>query len=218
LGTAATASLVRFEVNPEAVVVGYALLTVALLATAWRTRQDIFLYQTLAMLGITAFRISMHNFYYLHEQFTSSLPSAIWAIVILAAGVPLTFQLRTADKEQSENWARMLTYHLEQPMFFVPVVLMVALLWLKLSGGMVTLAWGVEALVVFLFALWAKERSFRWAGLGLLVLCVGKLIFHDAWYFDDVRVRYLTWIGVGALLLLVSYLYGRNREALREYL
>lgn len=220
LGTAAVASLVRFEVTPEIVVVGYALLTVALLATAWRARQEIFLYQTLAMLAVTAFRISMHNFYYLHEQFTSSLTSAVWAIGILAAGVPLSFKLRGNEQEHpsSTNWGRVLAHHLEQPMFFVPVVLMVALLWLKLSGGMVTLAWGVEALVVFLFALWAKERSFRWAGLGLLVLCVGKLIFHDAWYFDDVRVRYLTWIGVGALLLLVSYLYGRNREALREYL
>jgi hypothetical protein len=34
----------------------------------------------------------------------------------------------------------------------------------------------------------------------------------------DLRDRYLTLIVLGAALLLVSFLYTRNREALRQYL
>jgi uncharacterized membrane protein len=94
---------------------------------------------------------------------------------------------------------------------------MAALLAIKLPD-MITLAWGIEGIVVFLLALFAKERSFRLTGLALLILCVAKIAAWDAWRMNDPRARYLTLIGVGAILLIVSYLYARNREALREYL
>jgi hypothetical protein len=32
---------------------------------------------------------------------------------------------------------------------------------------------------VFLFALWVGKRSFRWTGLGLLLLCVARIIVID---------------------------------------
>ena len=103
-------------------------------------------------------------------------------------------------------------------MFFVPVLLLTVLLALKMPGGMITLAWGIEGMVLFVLALLAKERSYRLTGIALLILCVGKIMVWDVWQIDDPRARYLTMIGVGGLLLVVSYLYGRNREALREYL
>jgi uncharacterized membrane protein len=103
-------------------------------------------------------------------------------------------------------------------MFFVPFVLLSVLLWLKVASGMITLAWGAEAVMVFVLALWAKVRSFRLAGLGLLLLCAAKIVFWDVWQVSDLTARYLTLIGVGALILVVSYLISRNREALREYL
>jgi uncharacterized membrane protein len=67
-------------------------------------------------------------------------------------------------------------------------------------------------------ALLAKERSFRLAGVGLLLLCVGKILCWDAWQFHDLTARYSTLIGVGLILLIVSFLYGKNRKALRDYL
>jgi hypothetical protein len=219
LGTATVVALVRFEVEPEMVVVGYALIVFALLAVTWRTRHEIFLYQALLVLGFTAVRISMYNFYHLRELFSSSLRGAVWAIAVLAAAVPLAFGLRgeTAKLTARWPWAAFLLRRPEQPMFFVPVILLAVLLFLKISGGMITLAWGAEGIVVFILALWAKERSFRLAGLGLVILSVGKIVFWDAWQFADSR-RYLALIGVGAILLAVSFLYGKNREALREYL
>jgi uncharacterized membrane protein len=71
--------------------------------------------------------------------------------------------------------------------------------------------------VVFVLALWLGERSFRLTGLGLLLLCAGKILLVDMWRLD-LRDRYLTLIVLGAALLLVSFLYTRNREALRQYL
>jgi len=82
---------------------------------------------------------------------------------------------------------------------------------------MVTLSWGVEGVGVFLLALWLGERSFRLSGLGLLLLCACKILIIDVWRLNP-RDRYVTFIVLGAALLLVSFLYTRNREALRKYL
>jgi uncharacterized membrane protein len=83
--------------------------------------------------------------------------------------------------------------------------------------GMVTLSWAVEGLAVFLLALWLGERSFRLSGLGLLLLCVGKILLVDVWHLS-LRDRALTFIVLGGALFVVSFLYTRNREALRQYL
>jgi Predicted membrane protein (DUF2339) len=220
LGTATLAALARFELPLEAVAVGYAVLVIGALLTAWLTRLQAFRYQALALLGMAAFRVSMYNFYHLRESFDSSLSSAVWTIGLLAAGVPICLVIRknAAPTFTGPRWAALLASHCEQAMFFVPFVLMGVLLALKVAPGMITLAWGSEAVVVFVLALWAKERSFRLAGLVLLLLCVAKIVFWDAWQFSDPTARYLTLIGVGTLILVVSYLISRNREALREYL
>jgi Predicted membrane protein (DUF2339) len=218
LGTATLAAIARFELSADAVVIGYAGLVAGTLLVAWLTHRQIFLYQAVVMLGVTAFRISMNNFYHLHEQFGSSLSASIWAIALLACAVPLAFQVReNAKAANARGWLNALALHPEQPMFFVPVLLLAVLLFLKLSGGKLTGAWGVEGFVVFVLALWAKERSFRWTGLCLLLLSICKLVY-DTFYFDNPQVRYLTWIGVGILILVVAFLYGKNREALRDYL
>ena len=51
----------------------------------------------------------------------------------------------------------------------------------------------------------------------LLLLCAGKIVIWDVWSFDKVQ-KILTLIVVGIILLVVPYLYGRNKEALKEYL
>ncbi|MBZ5508154.1 MAG: DUF2157 domain-containing protein [Acidobacteriia bacterium] len=220
LGTATLAALARFELPLDRVAIGYAALVLAALLAAWRTHLQIFLYQALALLGMAAFRVSMYNFYHLHESFGSNLSGAIWTIGLLALGVPVCLAIRrsTAPTFTGPRWATGLASHSEQPMFFVPFVLTAVLLALKVDPGMITLAWGSEAVVVFALALWARERSFRLAGLVLLLLCVGKIVFWDAWQLNDPTARYLTLIGVGALAVGVYYLISRYREALREYL
>jgi hypothetical protein len=226
VGTATVAALARFvPQDKETVAVGYALIVVALLAVAWRTGLKIFLYQALVMLGVTAFRLSMYNFYVLQNSFSSSASSAAMAILLLVVGIPIGFKLRATKVENSEpenskpqGWITILTSHPEQPMFFVPVVLMAILLVIKIDFGWNILALALEGVVVVLGAFFAKERSFRLTGLGLLFLCVLKFVAWDVWKLNDPRAPYLSLIGLGALILVAGYLYSKNRKALREYL
>jgi hypothetical protein len=46
---------------------------------------------------------------------------------------------------------------------------------------------------------------------------VGKIVVVDVWQLNP-RDRYLTFIILGSALLLVSFMYTRHREALRQYL
>jgi len=71
--------------------------------------------------------------------------------------------------------------------------------------------------LVFLFALRVGERTFRLAGLMLLLLGVGKIGVVDVWRLNP-RDRYVTLICMGSALLLVSFLYSRYLEAIRKYL
>jgi len=53
--------------------------------------------------------------------------------------------------------------------------------------------------------------------LALLLLSAGKILAVDVWQLNP-RDRYMTFIILGCALLLVSFLYSRHREALRQYL
>jgi uncharacterized membrane protein len=105
----------------------------------------------------------------------------------------------------------------EQALFFAPVALLTVLLTLEVRTGWVTIAWGVEGVALFLLALWLGQRSYRITGLSLLLLCVGKIVFVDAWRMDP-QPRYLTFIILGVSLTLVGFLYTKYKEAFRQLL
>lgn len=219
VGTATVAALVRFEMPPDSVAAGYAALVIALLVIAWRMCLPVFLYQSMVLLGMAAFRLSMNNLYNLHSSLTYDVTSTLAAIVLLAAAIPVAFRLRSA-KIGAQNTNGPLGFVLrrpEQPLFFVAVALMSVFLFLRMQGMMITLSWCVEGAVVVVAGFFAKERSFVRTGLSLLIVCALK-VFFDLLRVQDASVRYLAMMGVGAIMLVVSYLFAKNRDTLREYL
>jgi len=224
-GTIGVASLMRFELEADWVAAAWAGLAFVLVLIAWRSARRIFLHQSLWLVFGVFFRTCLHNFYqrsYFPAPFWESrLICAGGVIALLFAGLPFAMKLRHKQSEdESGGWRRIFMLVADRPeqvFFFVAVALLTILLALEMRHGMVTLSWGIEGVAVFLLALWLAERSFRLTGLGLLLLCVGKILLVDVWGLNG-RDRYLTFIVLGAALLVVSFLYTRNREALREYL
>ena len=225
LGTITIGSLMRFELEADWVAAGWAALAFALIAIAWRSGRKLFLYQALLVIAGVLFRTILHNFYE-RSYFPAPLWQSRWVTVgattaLLLASLPIAFQMRRKGEPSDASGIVLLIQNIarrpEQPFFFVAVGLLTVLLGIEMRHGMVTLSWGLEGLAVFLLALWAGERSFRLTGLGLLLLCVGKILLDDVWRLNP-RDRYLTFIVLGAALLFVSFLYTRNREAMRRYL
>jgi uncharacterized membrane protein len=226
LGTISLAALMRFELPPDWVAAAWAALALMLLLVAWRSARRLFLHQALLIAMGVLMRASLHNFYE-RTYFPAPLWDSRWlsvgaAVALLFAALPILFRLRIkdCDKLSAPTLRRILAVlncRPEQVFFFIALALLTVLLALEMRHGMVTLSWGVEGVAVFVLALWLAERTFRLSGLGLLLLCVGKIIVIDVWRLNP-RDRYLTFIVLGVALLLVSFLYTRNRDALRQYL
>jgi uncharacterized membrane protein len=226
LGVVTLAALIRFELPADWVAAAWAALAFVLLALAWRSGRAMFLHQALMISAGVLTRTILHNFYE-RSYFPAPFRESRWlcagtAVALLFATLPILFKLRRKDKAGAPGsiFRRMfaaVTRRPEQVFFFIALTLLTVLLDLEMRHGMVTLSWGVEGVAIFLLALWLGERSFRLSGLGLLLLCLGKILVVDVWRLDP-RDRYLTFIVLGVALLLVSFLYTRNREALRQYL
>ena len=99
----------------------------------------------------------------------------------------------------------------------MPFALLAILLAVKLTGGSITIGWIALGLAAFLAALPIGERSYRLAGLSLLMLGLGKILALDIWSATPTD-RYLTLIVTGGALSLVSFLYSKYRETILKFL
>lgn len=224
-GTATVVLLLRFEAPLDWVATAWAATVFAAMALAWWTGKRVFAHQALLLSLGVLFRGVLHNLYE-RSYFTpaskllSSL-SVISAAGFLFAGLIFAFKLRRQPAEEKTNWllraGSLLDAHPEQVLFFVPLALFTTFLGVELRSGLVTLAWSLEAVAVFLAALRIGERSYRISAMGLLLLCVGKIFTVDIRHMV-LRDKAITFIALGALILVVSILYSKNREKVRQFL
>jgi hypothetical protein len=202
----------------------WAGMATALLALAWLMRRRAFLVQAVVLAVAVVARGFMVDLF-------ADAPPGFWhgplfhlgvAAAILLAGLPFGFRLRGKDfwvggsiqlPEGIESWMR----RPEQWFFFTPFALEVAALAVKLSSGHITIAWSLLGVGVFLFALAVGERSYRLAGLALLMVSVVKILLMDVWKLSP-SDRYTTLIVLGVALLAVSFLYTRFAGVIRKLL
>jgi len=226
-GSITAMALVRAEVNTQWVVAAWAGLVVVLLALAWKSRRGIFLEQGVILTIAVLYRAVLFNFHENNGILLASEHSRLLYVGVTAAllfiAVPVALQLRPGaakgiplEGQLINGRMAILTQYPDQVVFFSAFGLLTTLLYLEIPNT-VTLVWGLEALMVFLFALWGGVRSFRLAAIGLLLVCVGRLMLVDLWRFEG-NSRWLTGIGLGASLILVGYLFIRFREAIQKYL
>lgn len=92
-----------------------------------------------------------------------------------------------------------------------------ALVWLVggwMPEGLVTLGWVVTAFGMFAVGFTLGERRYRFTGIGLLALALGRLLVVDLAQLP-MGQRVLTFILLGVMLLAVSYTYTRLRDRKR---
>lgn len=85
------------------------------------------------------------------------------------------------------------------------------------SGFLLTVAWSVFALLVFSAGVALRERLYRWIALGVLALAIGRLFLFDVWQLDTI-FRILSFLVLGAVLLVLGFLYNRLAELIRKWM
>jgi len=226
LGTAAIVALLRYEFMGEWVVTAWAALAFVLYAVGYLLGRNLFAYQGMIVTVLTFWRGVAHNLfgsgYFTEGDWKGRYVVVSVAVALLLASLAFAFPLRkrnvpAAGATLTRRVLGAIARRPEQLQFFAAVVLLWLMLTVKMNAGMKTVAWGIEGVGIIVLALIVKERSFRLAGLGLLLLCVAKIMALDVWGLQA-RDRYITLIIVGSALLLVSYLYSRYRETIRQFL
>jgi hypothetical protein len=226
LGTTTIVLMLRFEPPLDWVAAAWAAAAFVLMALAWWAQKRVFAHQAMLLSLGVLFRGVLHNLYE-RSYFTApskllSGLSTISTVTFVFASLFFAFKLRKrAEEDEKRNWlvrsARLLDAHPEQVLFFAALILLTAFLAVELPSGLVTAVWGAEAVVVFIVALWIGERSYRLSAMGLLLLCLGKVVIVDFWRMGR-GDKAVTFIVLGALLLGVPILYSKNREKVRQYL
>ena len=100
---------------------------------------------------------------------------------------------------------------------YLAALIVAGALFNQVSGGMLTLSWSLEGIGLLALGFAARERSLRLSGLTTLLMCVGKVFFYDLRNLETLY-RIFSFVGLGAILLLVSWIYTRFKEQLRKYL
>ena len=96
-------------------------------------------------------------------------------------------------------------------------VLLCALLYGQVSGGMLTVSWGLESLALLATGFAARERILRLQGLALILLCILKLFLYDLRNLETLY-RILSFVALGLILLAVSWIYTRFKDHIRKLL
>jgi len=230
LGSATLILFTRSYFHNGWVILAWAALALLFIGVSWAAQRDVFLHHSVIVAFLVFFRgLSFQLVIGDHLNIPGN-PDR-WVYVAAAAaflffGQAFAFPLRErfAAQHSKSSSANDLSVNLsdflrrpEQIYFFLPMILVTFLIFNEVSEGRVTIGWGLEAVAGFLFALIVGERSFRLASLGLLLVCVAKIVVLDVWR-QERSDRFITFIILGVALLLVSYLYTRYSEAIRRYL
>ena len=95
--------------------------------------------------------------------------------------------------------------------------LLTLLLYYEVQGNLLTIAWAVEGLVILALGFLVRDRTFRLSGLVLLLVCLLKVFLIDLRGVETLY-RILSFIVLGAILLVVSFAYTKYREVLKRYI
>ena len=96
-------------------------------------------------------------------------------------------------------------------------VLLSLLLYKEISGSLLTVAWGLQGLLLLVSGFPARERVLRLSGLALLLGCILKLFFYDLRNLETLP-RIFSFMVLGVILIGVSWVYTRFRERVRRLL
>ncbi len=148
---------------------------------------------------------------------TYRLPEGIWTAA-LAVIVCYLAQWRSPVAKQSQSGAlwNVLDNHSATFWSLLGTALLTILFSYQFPGGLLTMAWGGEALVLLSIGFPLRERVLRLQGLAVFGVCIAKLFFYDLRHLETLY-RILSFIALGILLLAVSWVYTRFRERINRY-
>jgi uncharacterized membrane protein len=107
---------------------------------------------------------------------------------------------------------------LEEIIFSIAATLLLSIvLYGRVSGSLLTVAWGCQGLALLAAGFPLGQRVLRLQGLALLGTCILKLFLYDLRNLETLY-RILSFVALGAILLGVSWIYTRFQDQIKKLL
>lgn len=198
------AALLHFELSRVLAVLGWAALMLLLLHLGLKHGWRQFVYQAYALGVLVFFRGWAINFH------SPEPDSALWQRLL--TGILTIASLHAAQFRLPRE-----TRYTRPAYALLGAALASLLVYYEASGGMLTIGWGIQAVLLLAAGFAVPERVLRLAGLGLLLFCVLKLFLYDLRNLETLS-RILSFIVLGLMLMGASALYMRFRDKIQRYL
>jgi hypothetical protein len=203
--------LLRFELGRSHTVAGWALFGLALLILGQRWNIGDLRWQAYSIAALTFWR-SWTTDFFSPGDLSGAGGRILTGVFVIASFFAAQLVIPQAHSEEKglERYAR--------PYFsLLSTILTAILLFHEVSGGMLTVAWGIEGVGLLTAGFRLRDRTLRLSGLALFLVCILKLFLYDlrqleTWY------RILSFIVLGLILVSVSWVYTRFRDRLQRYL
>jgi uncharacterized membrane protein len=225
LAAAMTGLFVRFEFGLEGAALRWSLAMVVLFAVGYLLRDADFRLQAWAMAAAVAVRAVGFDFRHAGPILGVDGPLAV-AIVGVGAFVAVGFIIRgrvaaAGTTRRPDRRSVALESRLEETgrdlMWLLGVALAALYVWRTRSGSTLIVAWALEGLIASAGGFLYESRPLRLAGLGLLGIAIGTTLARAFTTFDTMG-RIVSFVVLGIVLLLISFVYTRYREKLRKVL
>jgi len=158
-------------------------------------------------LGVAQLRLQSAALALIAFGFGVAGDGAMWQRAALVAWFLIAMTIEERDKERQV---------LRRGYGLLAALLTTITLFRDVSGGVLTLSWGLEGIGLLGLGFALRERMLRLSGLALLLTCILKLFVYDLRNLETL-FRILSFIGLGVILLGVSWIYTRFKDEIQKY-
>ena len=180
----------------EMVAASWAAVALALLLAARQWKRAVLEWQSYPAAAL-AYLLSMAN-----------LPDTSAAVWTTCAAIACFYAAQLVS--QRDGWRRLY-------FSLLATTLTTMLLYYRISGSMLTVACGIEGVILLASGFPLRDRVLRISGLTLLLACILKLFVWDLRHLETLP-RIFSFIVLGVILLGVSWIYTRFRERVAKFL
>ena len=94
-------------------------------------------------------------------------------------------------------------------------LLAVVLLGIEIEGYLLSVSWAIFGLVLMIFGFVLSRPQVRIQAISILLLAVAKAFLIDVWELETIY-RVISFIVLGVILLLASFLYSKYRDEIKK--
>jgi hypothetical protein len=208
----------RFEFGRVLAVDAWALFALFLFWVGIRRDNMDLRWQSYAIAALTFWRSWNTNFY-IPESLAGMPGSVATGAVVIAAFYAAQFIAPRTGESSGRGVSPLAWVDRHSRIFYslLATTLLTVLLFYEVSGGLLTVAWGSEAVLLLLVGFSVRDRVLRLSGLVLFLVCILKLFIYDLRHLETIN-RIISFIVLGAVMVGVSWIYTRFRDHIRRYL